>query len=124
MSVYESLEQVKDRESFLSFIKDLAWDSANNKDEWQNCTIADYLESIAAWIEDSDNEELTNLDFKEVAKLFYVGKIYEWLLKNKSLDIFCEKFSSRVKDKYVVHTKDYRSENGINYIPVYMVPFL
>ena len=77
MSVYESLEQVKDRESFLSFIKDLAWDSANNKDEWQNCTIADYLESIAAWIEDSDNEELTNLDFKEVAKLFYAGKIYE-----------------------------------------------
>ena len=43
---------------------------------------------------------------------------------HKSLDIFCEKFSSRAKDKYVVHTKDYRSENGINYIPVYMVPFL
>ena len=43
---------------------------------------------------------------------------------HKSLDKFCEKFSSRVKDKYVVHTKDYRWENGINYIPVYMVPFL
>ncbi len=43
---------------------------------------------------------------------------------HKSLDVFCEKFSSRVKDKYVVHTKDYKWENGINYIPVYMVPFL
>ena len=41
-----------------------------------------------------------------------------------SLDKFCEKFSSRVRDKYVVHTKDYKWENGINYIPVYMVPFL
>lgn len=43
---------------------------------------------------------------------------------HKSLDVFCKKFSSRVRDKYVVHTKDYKWENGINYIPVYMVPFL
>ena len=27
-------------------------------------------------------------------------------------------------EKYVVHTKDYKWENGIHYIPVYMVPFL
>ena len=43
---------------------------------------------------------------------------------HKSLDIFCQKFSSRIGDKYVVHTKDYKWENGIHYIPVYMVPFL
>ena len=43
---------------------------------------------------------------------------------HKSLDVFCDKFSRRIKDKYVVHTKDYKWENGINYIPVYMVPFL
>ena len=43
---------------------------------------------------------------------------------HKSLDAFCGKFSNRVKDKYVVHTKDYKLENGINYVPVYMIPFL
>ena len=43
---------------------------------------------------------------------------------HKSLDVFCGKFTSRVRDKYVVHTKDYKWENGIYYIPVYMVPFL
>ena len=43
---------------------------------------------------------------------------------HKSLDAFCDKFSSRIGNKYVIHTKDYRWENGINYIPVYMVPFL
>lgn len=43
---------------------------------------------------------------------------------HKSLDVFCDKFSSRIRDRYVVHTKDYKWENGINYIPVYMVPFL
>ena len=43
---------------------------------------------------------------------------------HKSLDLFCDKFSNRIKDKYVVHTKDYKPENGIQYIPIYMVPFI
>ncbi len=43
---------------------------------------------------------------------------------HKSLDAFCEKFSHRIKERYVVHTKDYKRENGITYLPVYMVPFL
>lgn len=43
---------------------------------------------------------------------------------HKSLDIFCDKFSSRIKNKYVIHTKDYKWENGIHYLPVYMIPFL
>lgn len=43
---------------------------------------------------------------------------------HKSLDLFCDKFSSRIKDKYIIHTKDFKYENGITYIPIYMVPFL
>lgn len=43
---------------------------------------------------------------------------------HKSLDAFWDKFSSSVKDRYVVHTKDYKWENGIHYIPAYMIPFL
>ena len=43
---------------------------------------------------------------------------------HKSLDAFCKKFCNRISEKYVVHTKDYKRENGIHYIPVYMVPFL
>ncbi len=43
---------------------------------------------------------------------------------HKSLDVFSDKFSGRIKDKYVIHTKDYKKENGIHYLPVYMVPFL
>lgn len=43
---------------------------------------------------------------------------------HESLDAFSAKFSRRIKDRYVVHTKDYRKENGILYVPVYMVPFL
>lgn len=43
---------------------------------------------------------------------------------HKSLDLFCDKFSKRIQEKYVIHTKDYKSENGIRYLPIYMVPFL
>ncbi|MCD7885905.1 MAG: AAA family ATPase [Lachnospiraceae bacterium] len=43
---------------------------------------------------------------------------------HKSLDVFCDKYSSRIKDKYIVHTKDYKWEKDVHYLPVYMVPFL
>ena len=42
----------------------------------------------------------------------------------KSFDDFCTKFSSRIGEKYIVHTKDYKRENGVTFIPVYMLPFL
>ncbi len=43
---------------------------------------------------------------------------------HKSLDEFCEKYSERVMNKYVIYTKDYKRENGVEYIPVYMTMFL
>ncbi|OLR55756.1 hypothetical protein BHK98_06585 [Hornefia porci] len=43
---------------------------------------------------------------------------------HKSLDVFRDRFSSRIKDIYLVHTKDYKQEKGIHYLPVYMIPFL
>ena len=43
---------------------------------------------------------------------------------HKSLDVFCEKYSNRIGDKYVVHTKDFKRGKSINYIPVYIVPFM
>lgn len=44
--------------------------------------------------------------------------------KHDSLDVFCQKYSSRIKDRYLIHTKDYRWQNSIYYLPVYMVPFI
>ena len=51
------------------------------------------------------------------------GEIRVIIERIKSLDVFCNKFSNRIGSKYVVHTKDYKWENGIYYIPMYMVPF-
>ena len=43
---------------------------------------------------------------------------------HKSLDIFCEKFSSRVNNRYLIYAKDLRKSEGLTYLPFYMTPFL
>lgn len=43
---------------------------------------------------------------------------------HKSLDLFCDKFSSRVNKRYLIYTKDLRKEESITYLPVYMTLFL
>lgn len=41
-----------------------------------------------------------------------------------SLDAFCAKFSSRIKNKYLIYTKDMRKDADMLYLPVYMTMFL
>jgi len=43
---------------------------------------------------------------------------------HKSLDEFMKKFSDRILWRYLVYTKDFRKEEDIICLPVYMVPFL
>ena len=37
-----------------------------------------------------------------------------------SFDKFKQKFSSRTAGGYVIHPKNFREENGVKYIPIYM----
>ena len=81
MAVFDQFESVTDTDSFALFLSNLAQDYKDNHNEWQNWSVDDYLKSISAWIKDwaelHGNEEFELLDFKELAKIFYVGKIYE-----------------------------------------------
>lgn len=43
---------------------------------------------------------------------------------HKSLDEFCIKYSDRIQNKYLIYTKDYKRENGVEYLPVYMTMFV
>lgn len=43
---------------------------------------------------------------------------------HRSLDVFREKYSSRIGQPVMIYTKDLSSENGMLYIPAYMTPFL
>lgn len=43
---------------------------------------------------------------------------------HKSLDVFVEKFSDRIVNRYLIYTKDMEKDKDIFCLPVYMVPFL
>lgn len=43
---------------------------------------------------------------------------------HKSLDQFYVKYSDRIMNRYLIYTKDYKLENGVEYIPIYMTMFL
>lgn len=43
---------------------------------------------------------------------------------HKSLDKFCEKFSNRVSDRFLIYTKDYHKEGVMTYLPMFMMPLL
>lgn len=43
---------------------------------------------------------------------------------HKSLDVFCQRYSSRLGLPIMIYTKDLRWKEGVLYLPVYMTPFL
>lgn len=43
---------------------------------------------------------------------------------HKSLDVFTEKFSGRILQRYLIYTKDYSKDKDISCLPVYMTMFL
>ena len=43
---------------------------------------------------------------------------------HKSLDAFCDKFSSRVNESILIYTKDYQKDGITHCIPIYMLPFI
>lgn len=43
---------------------------------------------------------------------------------HKSLDAFCEKYSSRVGERYLIYTKDFRKDGATTLLPVFMTMFL
>ncbi len=57
-----------------------------------------------------------------MTKTVFRRKIYNEILEWKEKR--SDKYSSCIRDKYIIHTKDYKWEQGIHYLPVYMVPFL
>lgn len=44
--------------------------------------------------------------------------------KHISMDLFCEKYSSRILNKYLIYTKDYAKDKDVFCLPVYMTPFI
>ena len=78
----EQIESISNKEQLIKVIYELAEDAKEKTFEWENTTISEYLESIAGWIEDTDEKSLYPVewdkkDLKLLAKMLYMGKIYE-----------------------------------------------
>ncbi len=43
---------------------------------------------------------------------------------HKSLDVFCDKYSSRIGERILLYTKDYCKDGATTCLPVYFTPFL
>ena len=78
----EEIRKIESKEDFIDFLRLLSKDAEKNLREWENQTIPDYLEQIASWVEDySDSPanklEWEKIDYKPLALMLYMGKIYE-----------------------------------------------
>ena len=78
----EKINNISCKEEFVEYIRSLVTDFTDNHDEWENITIPDYLEQIASWIEDYSDSPANDIvwekiDFRILAQLLYMGKIYE-----------------------------------------------
>ncbi len=93
--LYELLERVTDRESFLVFAKALMLDYRDEEERekvtpsppygpgangWENGTIDTYLDAAISWTEDGVGSELElplEPSWRSFAEFLYAGKFYE-----------------------------------------------
>jgi len=96
MNLEDRLDNVKDQESFILFVRDLIADrqdevkkeseNPSNKygpgaNGWENGSIESFLDAGLSWAEDTDFGETQGLGdecvWRKIANFLYCGKIYE-----------------------------------------------
>ncbi|MBQ8603801.1 MAG: hypothetical protein IJ410_03020 [Oscillospiraceae bacterium] len=81
-SLYKVIEKITDKDSFIQFLNLLARDYVTNQPEWENKSIIDFIKAMSSWTEDfsaspANDIDWDSLDYKTLAKILYMGKIYE-----------------------------------------------
>ncbi len=78
------INNIESKEDFIEFLNTLSVNKEERSEEWENKDISSYLEGIGSWVEDMEGyfinmkkEMPKNIDWKFIATLLYVGKIYE-----------------------------------------------
>ncbi|MBQ9779532.1 MAG: hypothetical protein IJW00_01170 [Clostridia bacterium] len=82
MYMYKYTDRVTDKEAFLRFIQLLIDDYRKNPQDWEYNSIDGYLDGMMAWIDDfskcpSNDIDWNKIDYSIIAKILYMGKIYE-----------------------------------------------
>lgn len=84
MELKSRADSVASRDDFVAFVDALRHDLTAHPEEWQNSTLNDFLESLAAWLQDMDgyyqNKQLPILSspsWKNLAEMMLAAKYYE-----------------------------------------------
>ena len=81
-NIIEQIEKISDKKSFLLFLEKLITDYRENNSEWENQSVDEYLDAMVSWIDDYSTSEFNDIDWESIdystmAKILYMGKIYE-----------------------------------------------
>jgi len=84
----EQINNIGNMDDFLNFLVQLAMDSKEHPEEWENTTITDYLGQMASWVDDcsafDDTVDWEKVDYKTFAKILYKRSKLEWSGLRKS----------------------------------------
>lgn len=75
MTLTEQAQAVENFEDLVEFISCLSQDAA--REDWENTTSADYLEAMAAWMQDTAEQYSNNLSWSWIASALLAAKHYE-----------------------------------------------
>ncbi|WP_188069535.1 DUF7660 family protein [Brevibacillus brevis] len=79
MDILERAGTVESREDMVQFISHLIKDYQQNKKEWANMSLEEFLSGMESWIEDCDNRlaDLEGVDWNLFATILIAGSRYE-----------------------------------------------
>lgn len=76
------------------------------------------------WPRDATHNYEIDFLLSKGSKLYPIEVKSSGYRTHKSLDAFCEKYSSRVGERYLIYTKDFRKDGQTTLLPVFMTMFL
>ncbi len=76
------------------------------------------------WPRDATHNYEIDFLMSKGSKLYPIEVKSSGYSTHKSLDAFCEKYSSRVGERYLIYTKDFRKDGSTTLLPVFMTMFL
>lgn len=71
----DAIETIQTPVAFADFLDAMRQDFRTHPETWENQTLDDYFASISAYVRDTVPADTA--DFALLAKLLYIGKIYE-----------------------------------------------
>ncbi|MGN4425334.1 DUF7660 family protein [Bacillus cereus group sp. MYBK30-1] len=84
MDIAEYLEHVNSKEDLLKFIIYLQKDFKENKEEWENVEVENYLEALNGWLGDCEGFYMNfeekmpeNIPWKFIAQMLLAAAYYE-----------------------------------------------